>query len=108
MEVVVRPDRLEILSAGRWVVIRFKDIAHWPRPRWLRRLLFRVGWRPKWLPVADRDWFHPPSDRFFTFYTDPRIVVFMPIDEPAARSESAFLKVQEVIRAGGFHTFDLG
>src|SRR4051794_16061074 len=80
-EVIVYPDRLELLSAGKWVVFRFAEIAHWPRPTWLRKWLSRFGWRPGWLPVADRDWFHPPRDRYFTFYTEPQITVFLPDEE---------------------------
>ena len=64
-EAVVRPDRLELRSAGEWVVRPFDRMARWPRPEPLWRLLARLGWRTRWLPVADRDWFHPPRDRFF-------------------------------------------
>ena len=31
-EVVIFPDRLELLSAGQRVVFRLTDIAQWPRP----------------------------------------------------------------------------
>ena len=80
-EVIVYPDRLEVISEGALLTFHFVDIARWPWPGPLWRLLFRQGWRPRWLPVGERDWFHPPSERFFRFYTTPRIVVFMP-DEP--------------------------
>jgi hypothetical protein len=108
-EVVVRPDRLELLSAGQWVIFRFSAIARWPRPAWMWRLLSWVGLRPRWLPVGDRDWFHPPARRFFAFYTKPQVVVYMP-DEPLETdySQTMFRRVQEVIGAGGFGTFDLG
>ena len=107
-EVVVRPDRLEVASAGRQVVFRFEDIAQWPRPRRLRRWLAQLGWRPRWLPVADRDWFHRPPDRFFRFYTDPAVTVFMPVAEPFEYKRSTFYRMREVIHSGGFGTFDLG
>ena len=108
-EVIVRPDRLELLSAGRWVVFRFAEIARWPRPARLWRLLYRLGWRPRWLPVADRDWFHPPRDRFFRFYTIPPLKVFLADeDREIGYGETLFRRVQEVIGSGGFHTFDLG
>src|SRR5580765_6729956 len=80
-EVAIYPDRLELDSAAEIRVFNFADIARWPRPAWLWRMLSRLGWRPKWLPVADRDWFHPPADRFFVFYTTPQIVLFMPTNE---------------------------
>jgi hypothetical protein len=107
-EVIVRPDRLEVLSQGHWLCFRLADIARWPRPTWLWRALYRLGWRPRWLPVADRDWFQRPPERFFSFYTKPRLVVRMPVDEPPERGRSTFLRAQQALWAGGFHTFDLG
>lgn len=62
-----------------------------------------------WPSVADRDWFHPPAERFFRFYTDPPITVFLP-NEPRETSyrETTFRRVQDVLMVGGFTTFDLG
>jgi hypothetical protein len=107
-EVVVRADRLELHSGGRNVTVRFEDIARWPRPRWLWRLLFRLGRGPRWLPVADRDWFHLPQDRFFAFYTDPPVVVYMPLDEHPGAFRGHFHEMQRILTAGGYATFDLG
>jgi hypothetical protein len=108
-EVVVRPDRIELRSAGEWVSIRFADIARWPRPAWLWRLASRYGRRPRWLPVADRDWFHPPRDRFFLFYSRPPVKVYLADeDRGIGYWESLFRRMQEVIEAGGYNTFDLG
>jgi hypothetical protein len=107
-EVVLFPDRLELLSAGQWVIFRFADIARWPRPARFHQLLWRIGWRPGWLPVGDRDWFHRPAERFFRFYTTPTIIVYMPKDEPLDWGESHFHRAQLVIGSGGFHTWDLG
>lgn len=107
-EVLVRPDRLEVLSAGQWLVFPFEDLAEWPRPAWLWRLVSRLGFRPRWLPVAERDWFHRPPERFFKFFTRPRVVVYMPADEPAEHRLSNFWRVQQVIMAGGFNSYDLG
>jgi hypothetical protein len=107
-EVAVFPNRLELLSEGRWVVIRLADIAAWPRPRWLRRRLAWTGWRPAWLPVADRDWFHPSADRFFRFYTTPPVTVYMPDETGVGYGETVFRRLQNVIGRGGFSTFDLG
>ena len=42
-EVAVFPDRLEFLSEGQPVVIRFLDIARWHRRGWLYRPLARLG-----------------------------------------------------------------
>jgi hypothetical protein len=108
-EITVYPDRLELISAGRRVSIRLADIAAWPPPAFLWRRLARVGWRPRWLPVGERDWFHPPSGRFFRFYTKPRLVVYMP-DEPRETDygSTLFRRVQDVLLEGGFATWDLG
>lgn len=109
-EVTVHPDRLELLSEGAWIVVRFRDIAQWYRRSWLYRPLARLGLGAFGRPsVADRDWFHPPSERFFRFYTVPDITIFMP-DEPADKGypETIFYQVHRVIAAGGFSTEDLG
>jgi hypothetical protein len=100
---------LELLSGGRWVSFLFADVARWPRPAWLRRRLARLGWRPRWLPVGQRDWFHPPSERSFRFYTRPPIVVYM-ADEPrdTGYGSTLFRRVQDVMLEGGFNTWDLG
>jgi hypothetical protein len=108
-EVAIYSDRLELLSAGKWVAFRFTDIATWPRPAWLRKSLCRLGWRPRWLPVADRDWFHAPRDRFFAFYTRPPIVVYLADEDQAVGYiETLFRRIQAVISAGGFSTSDMG
>jgi hypothetical protein len=109
-EAVVFPDRLELLSGDERVVIRFVDIARWRRWSWLFLPLARLGCGVRgWPAVADRDGFHPPAGRFFRFYTNPVLTVFMP-DEPREMryGETIFRRVQDVIRAGGFCTFDLG
>ena len=107
-EVVVHCDRIEVKSAGNRLSFRFTDLARWPRPTWLHRILFRMGRRRYFLAVADRDWFHAGADKFFSFYTNPRLVICMPADSPEEYKDSHFFKIQEVLRAGGFETFDLG
>ncbi len=108
-EAVVAPDRLILLSRGRWASVSFAEIAHWPRPTRLRRWLAQLGWRPCWLPVGEHDGFHPPSARFFRFFTRPPIVVSL-ADEPRDRDygSTLFARVRNVLREGGFHTWDLG
>lgn len=109
VEVVVWPDRLELHSAGAWVQVRLAEIARWPRPAWLWKRLFRRGWRPRFLPIGDRDWFHAPRDRFFDFFTNPRIRVYMSDEDPETTyGDTLFRRVQDVLLSGGFHTFDLG
>ena len=61
------------------------------------------------LPVADRDWFRPPRDRFFLSHTDPPLkVVMTDEDRNIGYGETLFRRVQEIIESGGFHTCDLG
>jgi hypothetical protein len=106
--VVVKPDRLELLSGGKWVTVKFAAIAKWPRPKWLWKGLALLGKRSSWLPVGNRDWFHPPPDRFFIFYTNPKLVIYMPFDEPEERDASNFFLIQQVLHKGGFQNYDLG
>jgi hypothetical protein len=106
---VVFPDRIVLSRADETVTHRFADIARWPWPRVMWRLLHRLGIRPKWLPVADRDWFQAPADMCFEFYTQPRLKVFMPEDEAKdSYGHTYFVRIQNVIRSGGFETVDLG
>jgi len=107
-EVAIYPDRLELLSAGRWLVYRLENIAAWPRPRWLWRLLVRLGCRPRWLPVGERDWFHAPSERFLRFFSSPPAVVYMPDEAGVKYPDTVFRRAQEVMFRGGFSTWDLG
>ncbi|WP_020474759.1 hypothetical protein [Zavarzinella formosa] len=110
-EAAVFPDRLELLSGDKWVVIRFRDIARWHHwLGWLYRPLARRGFRVRgWPMVADRDWFHPPAGRLFRFFTTPPITVFMPDEPPeTAYGQTMFRRVQNVLADGGFSTFDLG
>ena len=109
-EVALFPDRLELLSAGRWIEIRFLDVARWNGFGWLFCPLARLGWRVcGWPSVADRDWFHPPAERYFRFYTKPTITVYLP-EEPRETPylQTIFRRVQNVISLGGFTTQDLG
>jgi hypothetical protein len=98
---------MELHRDGRPVTVRFSDIAKWPRPRWLSWLGKRLG-RRSWLPVADRDFFHAPHDRFFRFYTNPPPADYMPNADCYARDASCFGALQAVLAAGGFDAFDLG
>ena len=67
-------------------------------------LCFRHPWRI----VGERDWFHAPPDRFFRFYTDPQITVYMPDDDVREYGSSVFCRVQQIWRSGRVDTFDLG
>ena len=106
--VSVFPDRLELIGNGGTRTILFADIARPQESRWrsaIKKLFGLVPWPEL---VADRDWFHQPKDRFFIFYTEPNIKIYMPQDEVEDHHESYFFRIQEVIWSGGYATFDLG
>jgi hypothetical protein len=103
----VFPDCLELVTPDRVVTYRFADMARWPFPRLFWKCLARLGWKPAWLPVADRDSYCAPADRYFKFYTRPRLKVCMPVDEAPNIFESRYYCIQQVLRRGGFDTFDL-
>lgn len=109
-EVAVFPDRLELChGVDKKTVIRFSQIARSLANDWFSQLMSRLGWRRGPAYVADRDWFHPPSERFFRFYTTPSLAIYLP-DEPANTSycHTLFRRIQDIILKGGFLTFDLG
>lgn len=107
-EVVVRPDRLEVNTAGSWLTFPFARIGRRQESR-LVSFVKRLAGRQPWpVMVADRDWFHPPPDRFFLWYTDPPLRTCMPEVEPAEHAASYFSRIQRVLRSGGYATFDLG
>ena len=109
-EVGIFPTQLELISDDSRVTFPFIKIARWYRRGWLFRPISYIGLGVQgWPTVADRDWFHPPSGRYFRFYTKPVITVYMP-DEPKelGYADTMFRRVQKVIALGGFSTFDLG
>jgi hypothetical protein len=67
-----------------------------------------VGKEPYPAMVVDRDWFHLPKGRYFLWYTNPPLKTCMPEDELAGYTPSYFFRIQAVLRAGGYATFDLG
>jgi hypothetical protein len=107
-EVTVLPDRLELTTPSGVTVYHFGRFGRSQEPvvasGFWRFLLTR---QPPKL-VAERDYFHNPPDRFFRFYTEPPITIFMPVDDTKDYLNTCFFKIQQVIRSGGFETFDLG
>jgi hypothetical protein len=107
-EAAIYPDRLELVSAGKRVAFRFRDMAHWPQPAWFWRFLSRFGVKRRWLPVADRFWSQRENERFIRFYAQPAITIYIPDDPGTVYHLSLFRRIQNVIAAGGYSTFDLG
>ena len=106
-EVAVYSDRLELNCAGSWVVFPFRHMSHWPVPRWL---LLSYRWvrskiHKRLTPVGEREFCR--EDRYFRFWTRPPIVVFTPHDLDGRQAANLFQRLHEIMRAGGFATFDL-
>ncbi len=80
-----------------------------PQGTWFFRVIRRVAFRRPWPPmIGERDCFHPPPNRFFRFFTEPQITVYMPLDDVQDYTHSCFYRIQQVIRSGGYATWDLG
>jgi hypothetical protein len=104
--VTVFPDRIELALADGATTHHFTDIARWPTPGPLWKLAYWLGLKPWSLPVADRSWFQPTGG-YFEFYTTPRLRVHMPVDDGRDYLTSCFLRIQQVLGRGNFHTRDL-
>lgn len=78
-------------------------------PSPVRRLWRRLRLSATPLCVADRDWFHPPAERFFRFFTEPRIAVYLP-DEPRQifYDQTFFVQLRLFLEQNGLTTNDLG
>ena len=107
-KVIVYRYKIKLETPEKTFVYRFGRIATWPDPAWLNQIRALLGTPPKWLPVADRDSFHAPPDRFFRFYTKPPIKIFMPINDKNNLEESTYWKVREILWQGGYNSSDLG
>ena len=107
-EVAVYPDRLELLSAGRWVTIPLVRLARASGPTWWRRLLVRLRGRPGGWPVADHLLFDTPTESLLAFYARPPLRIWLRHEEPGDYATSDYFQTQWIIRFGGYSTFDIG
>lgn len=107
-EVAIRPDKLELFFKNHdWTYIPFETIAHYPKPARFWKTVRHMGWRPKWLPVGEMNWFHAPRNRFFTFFTQPQITIFMP-DDAIDNDVTYFPTIQYILFVGGYAVWDMG
>ncbi|QDU73585.1 hypothetical protein Pan97_05610 [Bremerella volcania] len=106
--VTVWPNKLEVETADGTQEFRFEEIGKIQESEIMRFMRRLGGAKPFGMLVADRDWFHPPKDRYFRFYTDPPMTVYMPTNDSEDYEESVFFRVQAVIRCGGYETYDMG
>jgi len=106
-EVAIHVDRLEVNVDGQWRSFRFADIGRRQESAlasYLRRL---CGGKALPRLVGERDWCRPPRERFFRWYTDPPLTMFMPEDEGEAYSSGYFPLIHAVLQTGAFSTIDL-
>jgi len=107
-EVVFHPDHVDVLGEETWRRVDYASIARPQVPRWMALLHRVLGRSPVPPMVADRDWFKAPPERSLTLYTQPPLLICMPVDEPVDHDASYLWRVLEVIRAGGYDTWDTG
>jgi hypothetical protein len=105
-EVVFYCDRMAVCSAGEWRVIPFAPFARWPRPAGLRKMLAWFGYRPPWRTIADRNWVDTETKSLFVFYSNPPIKIWLFYSEDYVASP--YFQVQQLLRQGGYDTFDIG
>ncbi len=105
--VTIHPDRIVFDLDGSQRVFMFRDFGRSVGSAFDRIMDF-LRFRHAWRIVGERDWFHAPADRFFRFYTDPHITVYMPDDDVREYGPSVFCRVQQIWRSGRVDTFDLG
>lgn len=106
-EVVVGPTFLELITATETRRIELRTIGRhqWS---WLARVVRWLRGRDSPALVADRDWFHAPGERSFTWYTTPPVTTCMPVGDAEGFRQGMFHRIQDVLRSGGFVTYDLG
>jgi len=96
-EVCVSRDALEIVAAGKHLTFPFLDFA---RGREIATGRVPVGE----LHFSKSSY----TNSHFVFYMTPRIVIFMPADEPTTYPNSHFWRVQAILRDGGFKLYEDG
>ncbi len=105
--VTIHPDRIVFDLCESQRVFMFRDFGQ-SVGSFFERIGDLLRFRRPWRIVGERDWFHPPPDRFFRFYTQPQITVYMPDDDVREYGPSVFCRVQCIWRSGRVDTFDLG
>src|SRR5262245_26759637 len=108
-EVAIFRDRLEVQTEQQRLIFRFADIGVPQASKFVNLLRAFAGQHRLPLVVANRDWFHEPQDRYFEWFTMPRLKTCMPTDEVSeSYSHTCFHQIRQLVEAGGFATFDLG
>ena len=107
-EAVIHRDRLELLTDATWMAYPFAEMTEssWCGKQW-RRLRQLMGWRTGAQYIGERDYCHPPAERFFRFFTKPRITVYLVDESVEGYAATFFFRVSSTIQDGGFATYDL-
>jgi hypothetical protein len=104
-EVAIFPDRLEVLTAGRWIAFWFDSIGRKQESRaasWLKRLLGRAPWPTL---VGEREFC--TSRRYVAFYTSPKLKIYTPADSDVPYGETFIFRINAVLAKRGYSTCDL-
>ena len=106
-EVAIHVDRLEVDVNGVRRSFAFADMGRRQEPAIVSFIGRLFGKQALPRLVGEREWCSAPQDRFFRWYTDPPLTVFMPADERESYSASYFPRIHAVLHGGRFTTFDL-
>jgi hypothetical protein len=107
-EVAVFPDRLELTTPAGVVAVPFRPIARRQQPLVAARLQRLLRLAPPPPLVGEREWVCEPTHaQFFRFFTTPPLTIHMPAGPAASYAGSPFRRIQDVLRHGGYATFDL-
>lgn len=102
--VTVYPNRIVFdLNEGSHEIVFF-DVAQWPKYHWFWRFVTKnFEWFPRWAVVGERDW------GYFRLYTNPVVIIYYDENhENLGYMETLLFRIHDVIRSGGFNTYDAG
>lgn len=103
--ITIRPTEIEIHSEEASRVFRFSDIGRHQISlisRIVRRLTLQYQ-PPKMVGERTMDIRLENPVGFIRFYTDPEIDVYLPTDDKRMETK---LRINEIIRSGGYSTWD--
>jgi len=98
---------LTVDADAQTFVFHYADIAEWPFPAALRRLMWRIGWRKGAAAVGERWWHTDPQFARIEFFTTPRLTIWMPADGHLPYGNSPWVQIQRRLGASDFFTWDM-
>jgi hypothetical protein len=105
-QVTIYSDRIIFQCNQNEMVHHFREIAR-PQIDFLNRLFDRVFRRRIHLNVVGEREFCTDR-RYVAFYTEPPLKIYLPPEDNELRySETYFYKVNEILGAGGYMTWDV-